>query len=160
MSWCRCAVAGGHWRVRRNGRRGRGNSPVPAHTEVPSHEDLFFGSERSAGKTMDTPYGAIKVEPFSVEACHKCHFVLMAVSGGFSKEFAPKITAGGPADGVKSIVIDNSSAWRYEKEVPLVIPMNDAKADNCTGFQGFMIFPRLLTDEYKCFVFGLSLIHI
>ena len=61
-------------------------------------------------------------DSFSVEACHKCHLVLMAVSGGFSREFAPKITAGGPADGVKSIVIDNSSAWRYDKDTPLVIP--------------------------------------
>merc|ERR1719498_1471517 len=70
----------------------------------------------------------MKVEPFSVEACHKCHIVLMAVSGGFSEEFAPQITAGGPADGVKSIVIDNSSAWRYDKDVPLVIPEVNAAA--------------------------------
>ena len=41
---------------------------------------VLFGSERSAGKTVDTPYGPIKLEPFSVEACHKCHVVLMAVS--------------------------------------------------------------------------------
>ena len=99
------------------------------HTrKFPLTKLVLFASERSAGKTVETPYGSIKVEPFSVEACHKCHFVLMAVSGGFSKEFAPKITAGGPADGVKSIVIDNSSAWRYDKEVPLVIPEVNAAA--------------------------------
>merc|ERR1719335_656621 len=89
---------------------------------------VLFGSTRSAGKTLDTPYGPMKVEPFSVEASHKCHIVLMAVSGGFATEFAPKITAGGPADGVKSIVIDNSSAWRYDKDVPLVIPEVNAAA--------------------------------
>jgi len=44
--------------------------------------------------------------------------VLMAVSGSFSKEFSPKIT-GGPKD---TKVIDNSSAWRYEDHVPLVVP--------------------------------------
>merc|ERR1719335_1179341 len=99
------------------------------HTrKFPLTKLVLFGSERSAGKTVDTPYGPMKVEPFSVEACHKCHYVLMAVSGGFATEFAPKITAGGPADGVKSIVIDNSSAWRYDKDVPLVIPEVNAAA--------------------------------
>merc|ERR1719335_1487039 len=99
------------------------------HTrKFPLTKLVLFGSTRSAGKTVETPFGPMKVEPFSVEACHKCHFVLMAVSGGFATEFAPKIAAGGPADGVKSIVIDNSSAWRYDKNVPLVIPEVNAAA--------------------------------
>merc|ERR1719409_493769 len=99
------------------------------HTrKFPLSKLVLFGSERSAGKTLQTPYGPMKIEPFSVEACHKCHVVLMAVSGGFATEFAPKITAGGPAAGVKSIVIDNSSAFRYDQGVPLVIPEVNAAA--------------------------------
>ena len=42
--------------------------------------------------------------------------VLMSVSGAFSREWAPKIGAAGP------IVIDNSSAWRMDPDVPLVVP--------------------------------------
>ncbi|KQW65897.1 aspartate-semialdehyde dehydrogenase [Phenylobacterium sp. Root77] len=42
--------------------------------------------------------------------------VLMSVSGTFSKEWAPKIGAAGP------IVIDNSSAWRMDPDVPLIVP--------------------------------------
>jgi aspartate-semialdehyde dehydrogenase len=42
--------------------------------------------------------------------------VLMSVSGGFSKEWSPKIGAAGP------IVIDNSSAWRMDPDVPLIVP--------------------------------------
>jgi len=42
--------------------------------------------------------------------------VLMSVSGAFSKEWAPKIGAAGP------IVIDNSSAWRMDPDVPLIVP--------------------------------------
>ncbi|WP_374574894.1 aspartate-semialdehyde dehydrogenase [Phenylobacterium sp.] len=42
--------------------------------------------------------------------------VLMSVSGSFSKEWAPKIGAAGP------IVIDNSSAWRMDPDVPLIVP--------------------------------------
>jgi aspartate-semialdehyde dehydrogenase len=40
----------------------------------------------------------------------------MSVSGAFSKEWSPKIGAAGP------IVIDNSSAWRMDPDVPLVVP--------------------------------------
>jgi aspartate-semialdehyde dehydrogenase len=42
--------------------------------------------------------------------------VLMSVSGTFSKEWAPRIGAAGP------IVIDNSSAWRMDPDVPLIVP--------------------------------------
>jgi aspartate-semialdehyde dehydrogenase len=42
--------------------------------------------------------------------------VLMSVSGKFSKEWSPKIGAAGP------IVIDNSSAWRMDPDVPLIVP--------------------------------------
>ena len=42
--------------------------------------------------------------------------VLMSVSGAFSREWSPKIGAAGP------IVIDNSSAWRMDPDVPLVVP--------------------------------------
>ena len=42
--------------------------------------------------------------------------VLMSVSGSFSKEWSPKIAAQGP------IVIDNSSAWRMDPDVPLIVP--------------------------------------
>jgi len=42
--------------------------------------------------------------------------VLMSVSGAFSKEWSPKIGAAGP------MVIDNSSAWRMDPDVPLIVP--------------------------------------
>jgi len=46
----------------------------------------------------------------------KVDIVLMSVSGAFSKEWSPKIAAQGP------IVIDNSSAWRMDPDVPLIVP--------------------------------------
>jgi aspartate-semialdehyde dehydrogenase len=42
--------------------------------------------------------------------------VLMSVSGSFSKEWSPRIGKAGP------IVIDNSSAWRMDPDVPLIVP--------------------------------------
>jgi len=78
---------------------------------------LLFASERSAGKKVVTPYGELEVQLFSVEAVQACDYALMAVTGGFSTEFSPQIIANG-----KTIVIDNSSAWRYDDNTPLVIP--------------------------------------
>jgi aspartate-semialdehyde dehydrogenase len=46
----------------------------------------------------------------------KVDLVLMSVSGAYSREWAPKIGAAGP------IVIDNSSAWRMDPDVPLIVP--------------------------------------
>lgn len=77
----------------------------------------LFASARSAGKTVETPFGPIVVEEFSVARSRECDFVFLAVSGDFALEHARAISEGdGP------IVIDNSSAFRYMPEIPLVVP--------------------------------------
>ena len=58
----------------------------------------------------------IELEQFSLEAVKKCHIVFLAVSGDFAKQYAKAIIKQG------SLVIDNSSAWRYDEEVPLIVP--------------------------------------
>jgi aspartate-semialdehyde dehydrogenase len=81
----------------------------------PVGELTLFASERSAGKAVDTAFGEKTIELFSVEATKKCDFVFMAVSGDFSKEYAQQIAE-------NAVVIDNSSAWRMDDSVPLVVP--------------------------------------
>ena len=88
----------------------------------PVSELHLFASERSAGKTLETPFGEKTVELFFVEAAKEMDFVFMSVSGGFSKEFAPQIAVEGGA-----IVIDNSSAFRYDDAIPLVVPEINAE---------------------------------
>ena len=83
----------------------------------PVAELQLFASARSAGKQLDTPFGPITVALFSVEAAREMDIVFLAVSGSFATEHAPKIAAPGGA-----IVIDNSSAFRYDPEYPLVVP--------------------------------------
>lgn len=104
--------------------------------QFPLTELVLLASERSAGKSMATAYGEKQVEAFSVERAQSCDFVLMAVSGSFSTEFSPQITGNG-----KTVVIDNSSAFRYHEDVPLVVPeINESAMDgkllianpNCT----------------------------
>ncbi|MCZ8311827.1 MAG: aspartate-semialdehyde dehydrogenase [Magnetospirillum sp.] len=82
----------------------------------------LLASARSASKKVATPYGEKTIEEFSLDAVKGVDFVLMAVSGEFAKEFAPKIAAQG------SIVIDNSSAFRYDEAIPLVVPEINAAA--------------------------------
>ena len=65
----------------------------------------LYASERSAGKQLETPFGTMTIELFSVEAASKNDYVLMAVSGDFAEKFAPELAK-------NTIVIDNSSAFR------------------------------------------------
>merc|ERR1719419_2038545 len=91
----------------------------------PLTELVLLASERSAGKCLQTAYGEKEVLPFSLEAAQACDIVLMAVSGGFSMEFSLQIAANS-----KSVVIDNSSAFRYQDDVPLVISEINSAAMN------------------------------
>merc|ERR1712216_960000 len=86
-------------------------------------EIRLFASARSAGTKMDTPLGEKAIEEFSLEAAREVDVLFLAVSGDFALEWVPKITEdGGP------IVIDNSSAYRYDPDVPLVVPEINAEA--------------------------------
>jgi len=89
-------------------------------------EKVKLFAKRAAGTTVKSSFGDIVVEPFSVEAAQECEIVLMAVSGSFSEEFSPK-TKGGPKN---TIVIDNSSAFRYTDDVPLVVPEINGEGKN------------------------------
>jgi aspartate-semialdehyde dehydrogenase len=75
-----------------------------------------IASRKSIG--VEVSFGAQIVKCQDVEQFDfsTVDLVLMSVSGTFSKEWAPKIGAQGP------IVIDNSSAWRMDPDVPLVVP--------------------------------------
>jgi len=87
----------------------------------------LFASARSAGKTCNTPYGDLIITLFSVEAARACDVVFLAVSGTFAKEHAKAIAA--QPNG--ALVIDNSSAFRYDDDIPLVVP-----EINCETAQG------------------------
>jgi len=121
--------------------------------DFPTEKVRLF-AKRAAGTVVKTSkFGDITVEPFSVEAAQECEVCLMAVSGGFSEEFSPQI-GGGPKN---TSVIDNSSAFRYKDDVPLVIPeINGGKNSeaklvanpNCTTAIGAMaLWP--LHQKYK-----------
>jgi len=98
---------------------------VLGERNFPMNELRLFASTRSAGKKFETSLGEIEVEEFELEKAKNLDFVLMAVSGDFAKQYGPQIAEG------KAVVIDNSSAFRYEKEIPLIVP--EINADKAKG---------------------------
>ncbi|GMI25938.1 hypothetical protein TeGR_g10882 [Tetraparma gracilis] len=79
----------------------------------------LYASPRSAGKVMSTLYGDLTIAAFDVDLVNSSSYdyIFLAVSGSFSLEWAEKLTNGG-----KTVVIDNSSAFRYHDSIPLVVP--------------------------------------
>jgi len=90
---------------------------VLGNRKFPVSDLVLFASARSAGKSVETPFGAKTIEEFSLESARSCDVVFLAVSGDFALEWVDKISENdGP------LVIDNSSAFRYDDSVPLVVP--------------------------------------
>ncbi|HWA61755.1 MAG TPA: aspartate-semialdehyde dehydrogenase [Caulobacteraceae bacterium] len=75
-----------------------------------------IASRKSIGVEVGWKDGVVKCEDIEQFDFSTVDVVLMSVSGSFSKEWSPKIGAAGP------IVIDNSSAWRMDPDVPLIVP--------------------------------------
>ncbi|WP_084128183.1 aspartate-semialdehyde dehydrogenase [Demequina sp. NBRC 110055] len=84
----------------------------------------FFASARSAGKMLPHLDGEITVEDIASGDYAGIDIAIFSAGGGPSKEFAPKFAAAG------AIVVDNSSAWRQDPEVPLVVSEVNPEALN------------------------------
>ncbi|MBL6079481.1 aspartate-semialdehyde dehydrogenase [Belnapia sp. T18] len=95
---------------------------VLAKRRFPVTELRLFASTRSAGTKQKTPFGEITIEAYSLEAARGLNLALLAVSGDFAKAHARALAEAGVA------VVDNSSAFRLEADVPLVVPEVNASA--------------------------------
>ncbi|SDB72076.1 aspartate-semialdehyde dehydrogenase [Belnapia rosea] len=95
---------------------------VLAKRRFPVTELRLFASTRSAGTKQKTPWGEITIEAYSLEAARNLDLALLAVSGDFAKAHARALAEAGVA------VVDNSSAFRLEQDVPLVVPEVNAAA--------------------------------
>ena len=82
----------------------------------------FLASERSAGKSVEFKGKKYPVEPIRPEAFAGVDIVLSSTPASVSRETSPMAARAG------AIVIDNSSAWRMDPEVPLVVPEVNADA--------------------------------
>jgi len=96
--------------------------------EFPVGALRLMASERSAGQTVRTRWGEIPIEPLSVADPTGIDIALFSAGGARSLEHAGRFAESG------AVVVDNSSAWRMEPTVPLVVVgVNDAAAKRHSG---------------------------
>jgi aspartate-semialdehyde dehydrogenase len=98
------------------GNVGREMLNVLAEREFPVDEVHALASRRSVGVEVLFGEKTLKCQDLERFDFSKVDFALMSAGSAVSKEWSPRIGAKG------CIVIDNSSAWRYDADVPLVVP--------------------------------------
>ncbi|WP_061933696.1 aspartate-semialdehyde dehydrogenase [Aureimonas sp. AU22] len=92
----------------------------------PADEVVALASRRSQGTEVSFGDKTLKVKALELYDWAGTDICLMSAGGSVAKEWAPKIAAQGV------VVIDNSSAFRYDADVPLIVP--EVNADAVAGF--------------------------
>jgi aspartate-semialdehyde dehydrogenase len=87
-----------------------------AERRFPVGSIKFLASERSAGKTVEFAGERYRVEPLTPEAFEGVDIVLSSTPASVSRQYSPIAARAG------AVVVDNSSAFRMDPDVPLVVP--------------------------------------
>src|ERR687895_2636632 len=108
------------------GNVGREMLDILAERRFPADEVVAIASRRSQGTEVSFGDKTLKVKAIDNYDFSDIDICLMSAGGAASKEWSPKIAAAG------AVVIDNSSAWRMDPDVPLIVP--EVNADAVAGF--------------------------
>jgi aspartate-semialdehyde dehydrogenase len=108
------------------GNVGREMLNILAEREFPADEVFAIASRRSLGVEVSFGDHRLKCRDLEQFDFRGVDFALMSAGSAVSKEWSPNIGAQG------CVVIDNSSCWRYDPDVPLVVP--EVNADAVAGF--------------------------
>jgi aspartate-semialdehyde dehydrogenase len=111
---------------------------ILAQRRFPVDQIRYFASARSAGTTLDWAGRDVEVEDAATADFSGIELALMSSGATSSRELAPRLAAAG------AIVIDNSSAWRMDPEVPLVVAEVNAHALACLP-KGIVANPNCTT---------------
>ena len=93
----------------------------------PADEVVALASSRSVGTEVSYGDKTLKVKNLENHDFSETDICLMSAGGTVSQKWSPKIAAKG------CVVIDNSSAWRYDADVPLIVP--EVNPDAIEGFR-------------------------
>ncbi|QIG48114.1 aspartate-semialdehyde dehydrogenase [Nordella sp. HKS 07] len=104
------------------GNVGREMLNILEERQFPVDEVFALASRRSLGTEVSFGDRVLKCQDLETFDFRGIDFVLMSAGSAVSKEWSPRIGALGP------MVIDNSSCWRYDAEVPLIVPEVNAHA--------------------------------
>jgi len=104
------------------GNVGREMLSILAERAFPADEVVALASRRSQGSEVSYGDRTLKTKTLDTYDFSDVDLCLMSAGGEVSKEWSPRIAAQG------AVVIDNSSAWRYDPDVPLIVPEVNADA--------------------------------
>src|ERR1022692_1337936 len=104
--------------------------------DFPAREIVPFASERSVGRELE---GGLIVRGLSEEAIEGFDLALFSAGGSTSGEWAPRFAAAG------AVVIDNSSRWRMQEDVPLVV--SEVNPEALAGHRGIIANPNCSTMQ-------------
>ncbi|MBT8164618.1 MAG: aspartate-semialdehyde dehydrogenase [Acidimicrobiia bacterium] len=116
---------------------GRVMRDILAERSFPVGELRLMASERSAGTVLSTGFGGIEVEDLATADPTGVDIALFSAGGDRSREYAPKFAEAG------AIVVDNSSAFRMDPEVPLVVA--DVNNEDAFKHNGIIANPNCTT---------------
>jgi len=105
--------------------------------DFPVRQITLLASERSAGKQLDFQGTAQTVKPLTHDAFEGVDIALFSAGSSISREYAASAVKAG------AVVIDNSSAFRMEPDVPLVIP--EINPDAAQAHRGIIANPNCTT---------------
>src|SRR6201985_865552 len=109
------------------GNVGREMLNILEERRFPADEVIAVASRKSQGTEVSFGDRTLKCRALEHTDFSDVDICLMSAGGSVSKEWSPRIGAQG------AVVIDNSSAWRYESDVPLIVP--EVNADAVAGFR-------------------------
>lgn len=126
---------------------------ILAERRFPADRIRFFATARSAGRQLDYRGESIVVENLASAEVDNIDIAIFSAGGGTSREFAPRFADAG------AVVIDNSSAWRSDPQVPLVVsevnpgdisnrPKGIIANPNCTTMAAMPAL-KVLHDKYS-----------
>jgi aspartate-semialdehyde dehydrogenase len=123
------------------GNVGREMLEILAERRFPADEVVALASRRSMGVEVSYGEKTLKCKALEHYDFSDVDICLMSAGGTVSKEWSPKIAAAG------AVVIDNSSAWRYDADVPLVVPEVNAAAVADFRKKGIIANPNCSTAQ-------------
>jgi aspartate-semialdehyde dehydrogenase len=118
------------------GQVGRLMLRVLRERSFPAREIVPFASERSAGKQLDS-YGV--VQGLSEDSIQGFDLALFSAGGSTSGDWAPRFAGAG------AVVVDNSSRWRMNDDVPLVV--SEVNPEALEGHNGIIANPNCSTMQ-------------
>ncbi len=110
---------------------------ILAERKFPMSELKLLSSARSAGKKIEFMGKSILVEEATADSFKGLDLVLSSAGGSISKQFAKDIVKAG------ALMVDNTSAFRMDPEVPLVVP--EINADDIQNHKGIIANPNCST---------------